>query len=546
MSKPTSASIIIPEVRNKHRSDLCKSLQNTRRVKPLISIGLALFSGGLLVLSFPNYNLYPLAWIAFVPLFFAIEGHQPTHAFVISWLSGLVYFGGTLSWLSFTLKEYGAFSAFTSFVIFFLLIAYLSLYVGFFCALIQKYTYRKSPLLLFTPALWIVLEWAKGHFLSGFPWASLAYSQTPFLPIIQIADFGSIYAVGFVIMLVNRGIYLGIRPFFESRTRARRISWKPLGIVCIPFLLSLGYGLFRLSEPIEDAQTFRVSVIQGNIAQDQKWDHAFLDKTVQTYEDLSLIALNNETPPALILWPETALPWVFGTESRHETNLHRFVDEKKVHLILGAPSIKREISGKLELRNSAFHFSPQKTDVKQYDKRHLVPFGEYVPFANRLSFIRKWVEGAGDFYPGTMATVFDLATLRVGSVICFEVIFPEVVRQFVQNGAVLMTNLTNDAWFGDSAAPYQHFSMIQFRAIENRVPFARAANTGISGFIDAQGRILQQTALFVETTATETLSSRTQESLYTQWGDFFPALCGMIALIILIKIFIKGRKPHAL
>lgn len=514
----------------------------------MTAIGLALCSGALLVVSFPRFNLYPLAWAAFVPLFFAIETRKPAKAFLFGWLCGLVYFFGTLSWVTLSMRDYGGLSPWISFMAMFLLIAYLSIYVGLFSAFIQACANQKSGLLFFTPALWGVLEWAKGHVFTGFPWASLAYSQTPFLPMIQIADFGSIYAVGFVVMLVNRGLYLGLRPCFGSRPPSRKIDWKPLGIACVFFLLSLAYGFFRLSEPPDNAASLRVSVVQGNVAQDQKWDRAFQDETLETYERLSLSTLESEEKPVLILWPEAALPFVFGSEPRYELRLRKLVDEKKVHLLLGAPSLRRDASGKLALRNSAFHFSPEKTDIARYDKLHLVPFGEYVPLSNLLFFIEKLVEGAGDFVPGETATVFDLGESRVGAVICFEVIFPEVVRQFVQKGAVVMTTLTNDAWFGTSAAPFQHFSMVQFRAIENRVPFARAANTGISGFIDAQGRVLQTSPLFVEAAATETLFHRKRTSLYTQWGDFFAALCAIITGgILVIKLLQKvRRKPDAI
>ncbi|MFQ5589276.1 MAG: apolipoprotein N-acyltransferase [Nitrospiria bacterium] len=524
-----------------------KPLRHTHPVKPLTAIVLALSAGTLLVASFPRFDLYPLAWLAFVPLFFAIEGRKPTQAFLLGGFFGLVYFFGTLSWVTLSMRNYGGLSPWLSFTAMFLLVAYLSVYVGFFTALLQACArLTEGGLLFFTPALWVVLEWAKGHFFTGFPWASLAYSQTPFLSIIQIADFGGIYVVGFVMMLVNRAFYLSLRPCFHGTFRWRALSWKPLGVAGAFFLLTLGYGLFRLSEPVNHGRSLRVAVIQGNIAQDQKWDRAFQEETLNIYERLSLSTLNDEEKPNLLLWPEAVLPFVFGSEPGHERRLRHFVDEQNIPLILGAPSMRREDTEKLTLRNSAFYFSPETEQIGRYDKLHLVPFGEYVPLPKLLFFIGKLVEGVGDFLPGETATVFDLGKTRVAAVICFEVIFPEVVRQFVQNGAVIMTTLTNDAWFGTSSAPFQHFSMVQFRAIENRIPFARAANTGISGFIDAKGRVLQTSPLFVEATATETLFRRTQTTLYTQWGDFFAALCAIITAIILVIEFFNRRKHDAL
>ncbi len=458
----------------------------------------------------------------------------------------MVYFGGTLYWVTISIREYGGYSGLTSLLILFLLVTYLSVYTGLFCALIQWHTPDDNTLLIFTPALWVVLEWAKGHFFTGFPWASLAYSQTAFLPIIQIADFGGIYAVGFVIMFVNRTVYVTLRRRFDTAPHSRVRIWKPLLIGLTVFLMTLVYGYVRLSEPEDHPMSLTVSVVQGNIPQDQKWDRAFQDQTLETYEQLSLSTLQADHKPKLILWPESALPFVFNSEPDYEAHFRRFSNEKEVHLVIGAPSLGRDASGKLGLRNSAFYFSPGQTQFDQYDKQHLVPFGEYIPFANQLGFMKKLVQGSGDFFPGQTATLFPLGEHPVGTVICFEVIFPEIVRQFVQKGAVLMTNITNDAWFGTSSAPFQHFSMVIFRAIENRVGFARAANTGISGFIDAQGRVLQQTRLFTKSTATARLKPRNQTTLYTRWGDFFALLCGMITGIILLLNILKRRTSHAI
>lgn len=512
--------------------------------KWFFAYSLSLLSGSLFALSFPRPAFYLLAWIAFVPLFFAISNQKPIAAFLFGWTAGLVYFSGTLFWVTISMTEYGGLSWPASVSVMWLLVMYLALYVGFFAALVQYCAKGdEKDLLFFTPVLWVVLEWIKGHFLTGFPWASLAYSQTGFLPVIQIADFGSIYSVGFVMVLFNRAVYLMLKQGLHQGVHLREMRWKPLLIGVSVLLLTLLYGVFRLSRPSGDEKKLTVSVIQGNIAQDQKWDRVYQDQTIKTYERLSLSILETSSPkPSLIVWPEAALPFIFRTEPGYEKMLHDLVREHQFNLLFGAPSMKMEASGEITLLNSAYLLSPGKQTVSRYDKMHLVPFGEYVPFSEVLFFIQKLVEGVGRFVPGQAAVVFEIEGVKIGTVICFEVIFPELVRRFVKNGAVFMSTITNDAWFADSSAPYQHFSMVVFRAIENRVPFVRAANTGISGFVDAQGRILWATGLFVEAAATASLPLGNRRTLYTQFGDFFAALCGIIAVIYLCIVFVYSKK----
>ncbi len=487
-----------------------------------------------------------MAWIAFLPLFFSIAEQNPKKAFLGGWLTGLVYFGGTLYWIAPTLWQ-GGLSSLISFFIFFGLVSYLALYLGLFSALLKYVSKGHGGRgLLIAPVLWVVLEWVKGHFLTGFPWASLAYSQTEFLPMIQIADFGSIYVVGFLVMFCNRALYLSLRGLFREERHPDRFDWRPLVLAGLVFLLSFFYGTFRLSESTKTEEQISLAVIQGNIAQDKKWDRNFKQETLEVYWRLSEEVLKDNTKKRdLILWPEAVLPFIFGTEAVHEKALSDFSRDRDVYLLLGAPSLTTREREAVSLRNSAYLISPDSEHVSQYDKMHLVPFGEYVPFPEWLFFIKKWVQGLADFSPGVEAVVFEVGQARIGTAICFELIFPEIVRRFVQNGATVMTTITNDAWFGDTSAPDQHFSMMVFRAIENRISFARAANTGISGFVDARGQVISKTMLFNEDSATATLDLRGETTLYTRFGDFFVAFCVIIALYFLCGAFIKRRTKNA-
>jgi apolipoprotein N-acyltransferase len=507
-----------------------------------LPVGLALLSGSLLFLSFPRWELYLLAWIAFVPLFFSIRKQSLPKSFFLGWVAGVVYFAGTLSWVTISMHNYGKIPWIISYLLMLLLVSYLAAYVGLFSALLRFTAQRRNGLiLLLAPPLWTTLEWMRGHLLTGFPWADLAYSQYRFLPIIQIADIGSVYAVAFVMLLVNAGVFLVLQAAWTEK----RMAFRELAIVSSAVLLTLAYGTFRLSQPMGLNQTVSVAVIQGNIEQDKKWDKEFRDQTVQTYKRLTLSALQTGSRPELVVWPESAVPFFYATEPGYQAEFIRLTQKEKFYLLFGSPAFEPAAAGKVALLNSAYLLSPVTQAASRYDKMHLVPFGEYVPLSSLLFFVNKLVEGIGEFIPGRQATVMDAASAKVGTVICFEVIFPEVVRQFIQNGATIMTTITNDAWFGDSAAPHQHFSMVAFRAIENRVPFARAANTGISGFIDAHGNITKRTPLFVEAALTEALRPGFRTTLYTAYGDFFALICATITFIFIAVTFMRRRKNHA-
>ncbi len=492
-------------------------------------------SGLLFVLSFPRFEYDFLAWIAFIPLLFAIQNKASSRRFLWGWITGVVYFTGTLSWVTISMHHYGSLPWSVSYLLMLLLVAYLACYVGLFA--LGCGCYSGSALILWAPVLWTALEYARGHLLSGFPWVSLGYSQYRRLALIQIADFASVYGVGFMIVLVNVALFRLLRAW-RSIT-----AWKECAAVLLIVALAWAYGVGRLSQPAATPHTLSVAVVQGNIAQDQKWSQDFRNATIETYKRLSLHVVR-EARPDLIVWPESAIPFFFESDPQAQSDLLNLARAGASHLLFGSPAFERTIpdtaqgttpsaglpdSGEqVHLFNSAYLLSP-RGHITRYDKIHLVPFGEYVPFASLLFFVDKMVEGIGDFRPGREAVVADVQGETVGTAICFEVIFPELVRRFVAGGATLMTTITNDAWFGDSAAPDQHFSMVIFRAIENRVPFARAANTGISGFIDAEGRILSRTALFTEATQVASLYPGRRKTFYTTYGDLFAIVCVTIA-----------------
>ena len=252
-----------------------------------------------------------------------------------------------------------------------------------------------------------------------------------------------------------------------------------------------------------------------------------------------------------MIWPETATPFYFNGNNPADraltTDISEFVKKNGTPLLFGSPTYQVKSLRTVVLHNSAFLLSGEGKVLARYHKFHLVPFGEYVPLKGVLFFVEKMVQAIGDFEPGkdyTVMTVPDGRSpsqeVKFSTVICYEIIFPDLVRRFVDEGAQVVTTITNDAWFGKSAAPYQHFSMAVFRAIENRVPIARAANTGISGFIDAKGGILAASGIFTEAYLTQTLVPGNTKTFYTQYGDLFSYACLFLSIVLLIPI---QKKP---
>ncbi|MFQ5993357.1 MAG: apolipoprotein N-acyltransferase, partial [Nitrospiraceae bacterium] len=284
-----------------------------------------------------------------------------------------------------------------------------------------------------------------------------------------------------------------------------------------------------------------VGVVQANIDQARKWDAAYRRETMNRYVRLTRQVAQDSD---VVIWPEAATPFFFELEPDYRTQVSALTRSHQVPLLLGSPTLRRFPDGRPYLLNSAYLLDPGGNIVGRYDKRHLVPFGEYIPLRSLLFFVEKLAEGIGDFEPGTGQTVLSLPDQeagrsgapapRFGVVICYEVIYPDLVRQIVGHGADFMVTITNDAWFGESTAPFQHFGMVVLRAVENRVAFARAANTGISGFIDARGRILHATPIFEEASFTGHISALRSPTLYTEYGDVFSYACVIISAILLL------------
>lgn len=511
-------------------------LEDTWLKEKIRMYGPAALSGFLLIFSFPAYDLYPLAWVSLVPLLISLWCKKPKEAFLSGVLTGLFSFFGTLYWIYHSITYYGSVPFLASISLVLLLSMYLSLYTGLFSMVFAvKVRSTRLPALLLAPIFWVSFEFIRSYALTGFPWSSLGYSQCRFLAGIQVADITGIYGVSFLVAAVNGAA----ADIFISKKRAEEMPLFPARQPFISYSILLGllvlvfaYGYWRLHEQ-RQGTTVRVSVVQGNIDQSIKWEPAYQDRVIETYKDLSKQAAS--ASPSLIIWPETAVPFYFGDSFRSH-DLVAFQKELNAYLLFGSVIVKKPPSdgGPASLTNSAVLLDKNGNVSYVYDKIHLVPFGEYVPLRNILFFVDKIASGIGDYVPGDKYVKANTLFGSFGTFICYEIVFPGLVRKFYSKDGDFIVTITNDAWFGRTAGPYQHFSMAVFRAIENRKPLIRAANTGISGFIDSNGRILRTTNLFERKTETMDIRTDSTRSFYSRYGDIFSYLCIVTTLVLLM------------
>ena len=529
---------------------------------PVRLIVLAATTGILLPYCFPRYDLGLLAWGALIPLHIALDGlSRRRQAFWLGWLAGIICSTGIMSWVVTAMNTYGKVPLVFSYGIMLLLTAYLGLYVGIYSAGVVWFRMLMPRYGLFAaPCLWVTLELLRTYVLSGLPWSLLGYSQYRQLDVIQIADHLGVYGVSFLIVLSNVALaelYLWLMPLFRG-FRPARLPWELVTTAAMLVSLSWAYSTSLIaSETMEHSKaTLQVGVVQPNIDQAVKWDQAFREETLRRYDRLTE---SFGYGIDLVVWPEAATPFIYEREPVYQLQLVAMANRASAPLLFGSPAVRFDQERKPFLLNSAYLLSPDGELLGRYDKQHLVPFGEYIPLkSSLLFFLEKMVEGIGDFQAGPGPTILSFQLkesdgvaparrVKFGVVICYEVIFPDLVRRIAGSGAEFLVTITNDAWFGDSSAPAQHFSMVVFRSVENHLAFARAANTGISGFIDPFGRIIVASPTFTQTALQAEIPVRQTKTFYSRHGDVFAYGCMLISLLFcLYGIFgTKGAEPDA-
>ncbi|OPX20909.1 MAG: apolipoprotein N-acyltransferase [Desulfobacca sp. 4484_104] len=499
---------------------------------PLKAVLAAVFSGLLLTAAFPKFNQTYLLWLALVPLFWALPGVSGRNAFLLGFINGLSHNLTLLYWIVYVTHVYGHLPLILGFAILLLLATYLSLYRGIWTWGISWGQQRGLNQLWWAPALWVALEFGQAYIFTGFPWELLGYGLYNCRLLVQLADLTGVYGLSFLIVFVNQAIFSLFLTFGEAGRRQRR---RALVLMVIIVGATLVYGYVRLQQlQRQTAQSpqLPVAVVQGNIEQGQKWDPRFQQTTLDIYADLTKKI--SPARPHLVIWPETAAPFFFLREPLMSRQVEGIAREAQSYLLFGSPAFEFQESGEQQFYNRAYLLSPQGKVVGSYDKAHLVPYGEYVPLRRYFFFIGKMVPMVGDFAAGPPGVVLSTPAVDIGTLICFESIFPELSRAMAQNGANLLVNITNDAWFGTTSAPYQHLSMAVLRAVENRLSLARAANTGISAFINPEGQIIWRSDLFVPTAEVMTIPLGPGGSFYSRFGNLFAFLClGLVGLGLL-------------
>jgi apolipoprotein N-acyltransferase len=491
---------------------------------------LAALSGLALAAAFPSLDLEPLAWIGLVPLFLAIDGVGPRRAFVLGWLSGLGFFLATCYWITYTIVSYTSVPVPLAAAILVLMAAILGCYTGGFAAGVRVLERSRLPAVWIAPFLWVALEWMRGWFIIGFPWAALGYSQWRYHDLVQIAEVTGVYGVSAVLVFFNVVVASVLRT--HARQPRRLVPALAVLSALVIALPLWGHWRARQLAARPAAGHLTVGLAQGNVQQDRKWDPAYQDQTLARYVELTTQAAR--AGATLVVWPETATPFFFQERGPYRDAVLELARATGAYLVFGSPAAQRGRAGDVEELNRAYLVSPAGRELATYDKIQLVPFGEYVPFERVLFFVNRVVHAIGRIVPGTRATVFDVPGGRFGVLICYEDVFPALTRRFIAGGGDFLVNITNDAWYGPTSAPHQHLAQATFRAIENRVPLVRAANTGISALVDPDGRVRWRSGLFETVFHVDEIAWPAVRTVYTRVGDAFAVLAWVVAAAALV------------
>jgi apolipoprotein N-acyltransferase len=506
-------------------------------------------SGLLLTASFPKLEWEFLAWIALVPFGLALRKLKPGEAFWFGWITGGVHFLSLLYWLVPTIRIYGKLPAALSVFILLIFCGFLALFFALTAWSLSRLAKTPMQAAIWLPVIWVAAEYLRTFIFTGFPWGLLGHSQYSRLYLIQLADLTGVYGLSYLIAAANAAVVLIVAAAMRLKWQQATVGWRSPAAASMTVILILGAVLFyghqrlgNVDQSLTSAGRVKIAAIQGNIAQSDKWDDAYKIKTIDIYNRLS--AGISDERPELIVWPETAAPFYFMVEKEPTLQVLAGIRNSGSAFLIGSPSVQKR-GGRYAFYNSAWLVDGGGNLLAKYDKAHLVPFGEYTPFQKWLPFLGKIVEQVGDFVPGKKGHVVSWKERELGIQICYEIIFPYLARAQTRNGADLLVNITNDAWYGRTGGPFQHFSMVVFRAVENRRSLVRAANTGISGFVDPAGRITLSTDLFEEAAVARELPLLKTRTLYTRFGDLFAGTCLIAAIAGIISRSVVGRKKSS-
>jgi apolipoprotein N-acyltransferase len=500
-------------------------------------------SGFFLVACFPKLSLHPLVWIASLPLLLVLAGEsRPWRAFAWAYLSGAIFLGGSCYWFVQVTRQYGGLSLSLAVAALLAFVVVSSVFFGAFGLVVGGVARRSRALaLLLSPFLWVAMEMARTYLITGFPWNLLGYG-VPFAGLRQIACVTGVYGLSFLAAATSA---LGGWAFLHWRTR-----WPLLALGGWAALLVMGNWAFAPPAPTKGSNL--ALLVQPNVPLDEASATAWapwlnptkLNQLVAVSLDaLSIqerredIAFNEKgqqhiVAPPLIIWAENSAPFYFTRDRVFRNAVETMARQGRAYVVVN--TVVPLGSGPSEITNSAVVVDPEGREILQYDKMHLVPFGEYVPAWAFPDKIGKITTEVGNFVPGTSYRVAPTPEGTIGIFICYEDIFPQLVRRIALAGAQVLVNISNDAWYGDSAAAFQHVEMARLRAIENRLYLLRATNDGITALIDPYGRVEKQIARHQMTVLPAYFSYCRGRTFYTAHGDVFAWLCTALAGAIIV------------
>lgn len=484
---------------------------------------LSILSGLLIALSFQKFNAFFLAWIAFIPLIYCLLRNCVRNSLIYGFLSGMVCYIVSLYWI-FPFLQYNTNSNIQSLIAAGLLWVYLSLYFLLWSALLSLTRRHFHPLMssFFAASAWVMLEFVRMYFLTGFGWNLLGYSQSSFVYLIQIADIAGVYGVSFLIIFINMLLYYWIQ---DSRNKQYLIQAAAILIIV------LGYGFARTSKySYAYGEKISVGIVQPNIDQYKKWDNSYTDEIIKTLKESAEQFRDKELD--IIIYPETAMPGFLQSDIKLQELIKNISGFAQLNLI-GAPSV---YDGRVY--NSVLAIKKDGSILNKHNKNHLVIFGEYIPLRKHLSKYFGVLNSLGDFSKAKAMQIFKYNNISAGPTICSENFFPDLARKSVVNGSKILTNHTNDAWFFDSFAPYQHFVMNIFRAVENRKNIIISANTGLSAIIDASGNVAVKTDINQNYAFASSAYQNEDITIYDKIGDLFAYICVVVTLFVIVLVFI--------
>jgi apolipoprotein N-acyltransferase len=479
----------------------------------VINWALALATSALLILAFPKANLAWLAPVALTPLLVAVarEGRR-THRFLLGFGAGVVYWFGVCYWIQHNLAANGGVSEAVAWALFLLFAVVKALHLAVF-ALLAGWPMRRWWAIPAVAALWVAVEATHGPL--GFAWLALGNAGIDMGIPMRLAPITGVYGLSFLFAMMGAALALA-----ALRRPRRELLW--LAVAPLALLLP------RLPDARPGDET--ALLVQPNLSESEEWTAPSVDRMQQRLVELSLrgVLADIAHRPAIVVWPEMPAPLYWDEDPNFRKYAAELTGATHAYLLTGLVAH----TPRREPLNSALLVSPAGYPLSRYDKVNLVPFGEFVPWP--FGFVNKISTEAGDFAAGTRVVVAPVGGHRIGTFICYESAFPNFVRQFAREGAELLVNISNDGWFGRSAARRQHLQLVRMRAAENRRWLLRATNDGITATIDPAGRVRGTLPPYIEAAATTGFSYIAGETVYTRFGDWFPLLCAAMAAACLI------------